>query len=204
MRLSTTFKPWHPSDQGIDPDTDEEETSPASTKPFAALAFKIATDPFVGRLTFFRVYSGVLQSGSYVLNATKINVDVSDVSFKCTLTAVNRHCYSGDIAAAVGLKDTTTGDSLTDEKTENHPWSQSTFQNQLSIDGLSRLKLTRTRWVCLQRWLKEDQHSALKQNVETVKQLSLVWVSFTLTSLIVICVVIRSWSECGSSSSILP
>ena len=80
-----------PAIKGINPDTDEEETRPASDEePFAALAFKIMTDPFVGRLTFFRVYSGVLQSGSYVLNTSKVNVSVSDVSFKCTPTAVKK------------------------------------------------------------------------------------------------------------------
>ncbi|WP_269089110.1 EF-Tu/IF-2/RF-3 family GTPase, partial [Streptococcus suis] len=86
--------------------------------PFAALAFKIMTDPFVGRLTFFRVYSGVLNSGSYVLNTSKGKRE--RIGRILQMHANSRQeietVYAGDIAAAVGLKDTTTGDSLTDEK----------------------------------------------------------------------------------------
>jgi len=108
-----------PAIKGINPDTEEEETRPASDEePFAALAFKIMTDPFVGRLTFFRVYSGVLQSGSYVLNTSKGKRE--RIGRILQMHANSRQeidtVYSGDIAAAVGLKDTTTGDSLTDEK----------------------------------------------------------------------------------------
>ena len=108
-----------PAIKGINPDTDEEETRPASDEePFAALAFKIMTDPFVGRLTFFRVYSGVLQSGSYVLNTSKGKRE--RIGRILQMHANSRHeieqVYAGDIAAAIGLKDTTTGDSLTDEK----------------------------------------------------------------------------------------
>ena len=108
-----------PAIKGINPDTDEEETRPASDdEPFAALAFKIMTDPFVGRLTFFRVYSGVLNSGSYVLNTTKGKRE--RIGRILQMHANSRKeietVYSGDIAAAIGLKDTTTGDSLTDEK----------------------------------------------------------------------------------------
>lgn len=90
----------------------------ADDEPFSALAFKIATDPYVGRLTFFRVYSGVLNSGSYVLNATKGKRE--RVGRILQMHANTRQeisiVYSGDIAAAVGLKDTTTGDTLCDEK----------------------------------------------------------------------------------------
>lgn len=108
-----------PAIKGINPDTDQEETRPASDEePFAALAFKIMTDPFVGRLTFFRVYSGVLNSGSYVLNTSKGKRE--RIGRILQMHANSRQeidvVYSGDIAAAVGLKDTTTGDSLTDEK----------------------------------------------------------------------------------------
>ena len=108
-----------PAIKGINPDTDAEETRPASDEePFAALAFKIMTDPFVGRLTFFRVYSGVLNSGSYVLNTTKGKRE--RIGRILQMHANSRKeietVYSGDIAAAIGLKDTTTGDSLTDEK----------------------------------------------------------------------------------------
>ena len=108
-----------PAIKGINPDTDEEETRPASDdEPFAALAFKIMTDPFVGRLTFIRVYSGILQSGSYVMNTSKGKRE--RIGRILQMHANSRQeidtVYSGDIAAAVGLKDTTTGDSLTDEK----------------------------------------------------------------------------------------
>ncbi|MBM7544928.1 elongation factor G [Periweissella beninensis] len=99
-----------------DPDTEEEVDLIADdTKPFAALAFKVMTDPFVGRLTFIRVYTGTLESGSYVLNTTKGKRE--RVGRLLQMHATNRteidEVFSGDIAAAIGLKDTTTGDSLT-------------------------------------------------------------------------------------------
>ena len=108
-----------PAIKGVNPDTDEEEERPASDdEPFAALAFKIMTDPFVGRLTFFRVYSGILNSGSYVLNTSKGKRE--RIGRILQMHANSRQeieqVYAGDIAAAIGLKDTTTGDSLTDEK----------------------------------------------------------------------------------------
>lgn len=97
----------------------EEAVRPSSdSEPFSALAFKIMTDPYVGRLTFFRVYSGILKSGSYVLNATKNKRE--RIGRILQMHANSRQeiseVYSGDIAAAVGLKDTTTGDTLCDEK----------------------------------------------------------------------------------------
>ena len=110
-----------PAIKGVNPDTDEEEERPSSdTEPFSALAFKIATDPFVGKLAFFRVYSGVVNQGDTVLNATKDTKErfgrivQMHANHRKDLTTV----YSGDIAAAVGLKNTTTGDTLCDEK---HP-----------------------------------------------------------------------------------
>ena len=108
-----------PAIKGVNPDTDEEEERPASDEePFAALAFKIMTDPFVGRLTFIRVYSGILQSGSYVMNTSKGKRE--RIGRILQMHANSRQeieqVYAGDIAAAIGLKDTTTGDSLTDEK----------------------------------------------------------------------------------------
>jgi elongation factor G len=105
--------------KGINPDTGEECTRPSSdNEPFAALAFKIATDPFVGKLCFFRVYSGSINAGSNVLNATKDNKE----RLGRILQMHSNHrkdidtVYAGDIAAAVGLKNTTTGDTLCDEK----------------------------------------------------------------------------------------
>ncbi|MGY3716677.1 elongation factor G [Sutcliffiella cohnii] len=108
-----------PAIKGIIPDTDEEVTRESSDDaPFAALAFKVMTDPYVGKLTFFRVYSGTLNSGSYVMNSTKGKRE--RVGRILQMHANTREeisiVYSGDIAAAVGLKDTTTGDTLCDDK----------------------------------------------------------------------------------------
>ncbi|QWH43010.1 elongation factor G [Bacillus toyonensis] len=108
-----------PAIKGTLPDTEEEvERKSSDEEPFAALAFKIMTDPYVGKLTFFRVYSGVLNSGSYVKNSTKGKRE--RVGRILQMHANSREeistVYAGDIAAAVGLKDTTTGDTLCDEK----------------------------------------------------------------------------------------
>ena len=110
-----------PAIKGVDPNTDQEvERHSSDEEPFSALAFKVMTDPFVGRLTFFRVYSGTLQSGSYVKNSTKGKRE--RVGRILQMHANSRQeipeVFSGDIAAAVGLKDTTTGDTLCDEKAE--------------------------------------------------------------------------------------
>ena len=104
--------------KGTDLNGKEIERKPADDQPFSALAFKVMTDPFVGRLTFFRVYSGHLSSGSYVLNSTK---DSKERIGRILLMHANNRTeisevYTGDIAAAVGLKNTTTGDTLCDEK----------------------------------------------------------------------------------------
>jgi len=107
-----------PAIPGINPDTQEELTRPADDNgPFAALAFKIMTDPFVGQLTFFRVYSGVIESGSAVLNSTKDKKERIGRILKMHANKREeiKQVYSGDIAAAVGLKYTTTGDTLCDE-----------------------------------------------------------------------------------------
>ena len=110
-----------PAIKGVNPKTDaEEERKSSDDEPFAALAFKIMTDPYVGRLSFFRVYSGTLNTGSSVLNATKGKRE--RVGRLLQMHANHREdletVYSGDIAAMVGLKNTTTGDTLCDEK---HP-----------------------------------------------------------------------------------
>ena len=106
---------------GINPETGEEDHRPSSDEaPFSALAFKIMTDPYVGKLAFFRVYSGILDGGSYVYNSTKGKKE--RIGRILQMHANHRkeieRVYSGDIAAAVGLKDTTTGDTLCDEE---HP-----------------------------------------------------------------------------------
>lgn len=110
-----------PAIKGVDPDTEEEDERPSEdSAPFSALAFKIMTDPFVGRLSFFRVYSGSLTTGSTVLNSTKKQRE--RIGRILQMHANHREdieeVFSGDIAAAVGLKNTTTGDTLCDEK---HP-----------------------------------------------------------------------------------
>ena len=110
-----------PAIKGVNPDTEEEDERPASDEaPFSALAFKIAADPYVGRLSFIRVYSGVLNTGTSVLNSTKKQKE--RIGRILQMHANHREdietVYSGDIAAVVGLKNSTTGDTLCDEK---HP-----------------------------------------------------------------------------------
>ncbi len=110
-----------PNIKGVDPQTGEEDERPSTDDaPFAALAFKIATDPYVGKICFFRVYSGTIDAGTYVLNACKGHKERMGRILQ--MHANHREdiatCYSGDIAAAVGLKNTTTGETLCDEK---HP-----------------------------------------------------------------------------------
>ncbi len=109
-----------PAIQGILPNGEEGERPSSDSEPFSALAFKIMTDPYVGKLSFFRVYSGTLSAGSYVLNSTKGKKE--RVGRILQMHANSREeismVYAGDIAAAVGLKDTTTGDTLCDEKHE--------------------------------------------------------------------------------------
>ena len=125
--------------KGINPKTEqEEERKTSDDEPFSGLAFKIATDPYVGRLAYFRAYSGVLESGSYVYNSTKGKRERVGrlVQMHANTRTEIPKVYSGDICAIVGLKDTTTGDTLCDE---NHPivLEQMTFSDpviQLSIE----------------------------------------------------------------------
>ena len=160
-----------PAIKGINPDTDAEETRPASDEePFAALAFKIMTDPFVGRLTFFRVYSGVLQSGSYVLNTSKGKRE--RIGRILQMHANSRQeidtVYSGDIAAAVGLKDTTTGDSLTDEKAKIILESIEVPEPviQLMVEPKSKADQDKMG-IALQKLAEEDPTFRVETNVET-------------------------------------
>ena len=160
-----------PAIKGINPDTEEEETRPASDEePFAALAFKIMTDPFVGRLTFFRVYSGVLNSGSYVLNTSKGKRE--RIGRILQMHANSRQeidtVYSGDIAAAVGLKDTTTGDSLTDEKAKIILESINVPEPviQLMVEPKSKADQDKMG-IALQKLAEEDPTFRVETNVET-------------------------------------
>ena len=109
-----------PAIKGVDLDGNEVERHSSDDEPFSALAFKIMTDPFVGKLAFFRVYSGVMNSGSYVLNATKNKKERVGriLQMHANKRAELEKVYSGDIAAAVGFKITTTGDTICDEQ---HP-----------------------------------------------------------------------------------
>ena len=160
-----------PAIKGINPDTEEEETRPASDEePFAALAFKIMTDPFVGRLTFFRVYSGVLQSGSYVLNTSKGKRE--RIGRILQMHANSRQeieqVYAGDIAAAIGLKDTTTGDSLTDEKAKVILESIEVPEPviQLMVEPKSKADQDKMG-IALQKLAEEDPTFRVETNVET-------------------------------------
>ena len=160
-----------PAIKGINPDTDEEETRPASDEePFAALAFKIMTDPFVGRLTFIRVYSGILQSGSYVMNTSKGKRE--RIGRILQMHANSRQeidtVYSGDIAAAVGLKDTTTGDSLTDEKAKIILESINVPEPviQLMVEPKSKADQDKMG-IALQKLAEEDPTFRVETNPET-------------------------------------
>lgn len=160
-----------PAIKGVNPDTDAEEERPASDEePFAALAFKIMTDPFVGRLTFFRVYSGVLNSGSYVMNTSKGKRE--RIGRILQMHANSRQeietVYAGDIAAAVGLKDTTTGDSLTDEKAKVILESIEVPEPviQLMVEPKSKADQDKMG-VALQKLAEEDPTFRVETNVET-------------------------------------
>ena len=160
-----------PAIKGVNPDTDEEEERPASDEePFAALAFKIMTDPFVGRLTFFRVYSGVLNSGSYVLNTSKGKRE--RIGRILQMHANHRNeietVYAGDIAAAVGLKDTTTCDSLTDEKAKVILESIEVPEPviQLMVEPKSKADQDKMG-IALQKLAEEDPTFRVETNVET-------------------------------------
>ena len=160
-----------PAIKGINPDTDAEETRPASDEePFAALAFKIMTDPFVGRLTFFRVYSGVLNSGSYVLNTSKGKRErIGRILQMHANTRMEiETVYSGDIAAAVGLKDTTTGDSLTDEKAKVILESIEVPEPviQLMVEPKSKADQDKMG-IALQKLAEEDPTFRVETNPET-------------------------------------
>jgi len=160
-----------PAIKGIDPDTNEQVERPASDEePFAALAFKIMTDPFVGRLTFFRVYSGVLNSGSYVLNTTKGKRErIGRILQMHANTRMEiETVYSGDIAAAVGLKDTTTGDSLTDEKAKVILESIEVPEPviQLMVEPKSKADQDKMG-IALQKLAEEDPTFRVETNPET-------------------------------------
>ncbi|MCI1903988.1 MAG: elongation factor G [Enterococcaceae bacterium] len=160
-----------PAIKGTNPETEEEEDRHANDdEPFSALAFKVMTDPFVGRLTFFRVYSGVLKSGSYVQNATKGKRE--RVGRILQMHANSRseisEVYAGDIAAAVGLKDTTTGDTLCDEKQpvilESMEFPEPVIQ--VAIEPKSKADQDKMG-IALQKLSEEDPTFRAESNQET-------------------------------------
>jgi elongation factor G len=160
-----------PAINGINPKTDEETERPSSDEaPFASLAFKVMTDPFVGRLTFFRVYSGVLNSGSYVLNASKGKRERIGriLQMHANTREEIQTVYSGDIAAAVGLKDTTTGDTLCDEKDpvilESIEFPEPVIE--VAVEPKSKADQDKMG-VALQKLAEEDPSFRVTTNVET-------------------------------------
>ena len=160
-----------PAIKGINPKTDEETDRPADDEaPFASLAFKVMTDTFVGRLTFFRVYSGVLNSGSYVLNASKDKRERIGriLQMHANTRAEIQTVYSGDIAAAVGLKDTTTGDTLCDEKSpvilESIEFPEPVIE--VAVEPKSKADQDKMG-VALQKLAEEDPSFRVETNAET-------------------------------------
>ncbi len=156
---------------GINPDTEEEESRPSSDEaPFSALAFKIMTDPFVGKLCFFRVYSGVLDAGSYVYNATKDKKERIGriVQMHADARKEITEVFSGDIAAAIGLKDTTTGDTLCDP---DHPIILESMEFpepviEVAIEPKSRASQEKMI-IALQKLAEEDPTFKTYTNQET-------------------------------------
>ena len=160
-----------PAIKGINPKTDEETDRPADDEaPFASLAFKVMTDPFVGRLTFFRVYSGILNSGSYVLNASKGKRERIGriLQMHANTRAEIQTVYSGDIAAAVGLKDTTTGDTLCDEKSPVILESIEFPEPVIEVAVVPKSKADQDKMgVALQKLAEEDPSFRVETNAET-------------------------------------
>lgn len=160
-----------PPIKGVNPDTNEEDHREADdSEPFAALAFKIMADPFVGKLAFFRVYSGTLNAGSYVFNSTKGKKE--RIGRILQMHANHRKeidvVYSGDIAAAVGLKDTTTGDTLCDE---NHPIVLESMEFPdpvISVAVEPKTKADQEKMgIALQKLAEEDPTFRVRTDAET-------------------------------------
>ncbi len=160
-----------PPVKGFKPRTEEEiERRADDGEPFAALAFKVATDPFVGTLTFFRVYSGTLKAGSYVLNSTKDSKE--RIGRIVRMHAQHREevqeVYAGEIAAAVGLKDTTTGDTLCDEKSPVILEAISFPEPVISVAIEPKTKQDQEKMgIALNRLAQEDPTFRIKGDPET-------------------------------------
>ena len=162
-----------PPIKGINPETGEEDCRPSSDEePFSALAFKIMTDPFVGKLAFLRVYSGTLGSGSYVYNSTKGKRE--RIGRILQMHANHREeidtVYCGDIAAAVGLKDTTTGDTLCDEKHEIILESMVFPDPVISVAVEPKTKADQEKMgIALQKLAEEDPTFRVHTDAETTQ-----------------------------------
>ena len=175
-----------PDMKGVNPETGEEDVRKASDdEPFSALAFKIATDPFVGKLCFFRVYSGSLSAGGPVYNSSKDNTE--RIGRILQMHANHRQdidvVYAGDIAAAVGLRNTTTGDTLCDPK---HPIILESMEFPEPVIHVAIEPKTKAgqekMGIALAKLAEKDQLSVLTQTKKQDKPLLRVWVSFTLKS----------------------
>ncbi|MCT4509718.1 MAG: elongation factor G [Tepidibacter sp.] len=159
-----------PAITGMNPDGEEESRPSSDEEPFSALAFKIMADPFIGKLGFFRVYSGVLSAGSYVINSTKNKKE--RIGRILQMHANSREeiaqVYAGDIAAAVGLKDTTTGDTLCDP---NHPIileSMEFPEPVISVAIEPQSKAAQEKMgIALQRLAEEDPTFRVRTDEET-------------------------------------
>ena len=162
-----------PHIKGVNPETGEEDERPSSDEePFAALAFKIMTDPYVGKLAFFRVYSGTLESGSYVYNSTKGKRE--RIGRILQMHANHRQeiekVYAGDIAAAVGLKDTTTGDTLCDEKAPIILESMVFPDPVISVSVEPKTKAEQEKMgIALQKLAEEDPTFRVRTDPETAQ-----------------------------------
>lgn len=180
-----------PHIKGVNPETGEEDERPSSDEePFAALAFKIMTDPYVGKLAFFRVYSGTLESGSYVYNSTKGKRE--RIGRILQMHANHRQeiekVYAGDIAAAVGLKDTTTGDTLCDEKAPIILESMVFPDPVISVAVEPKTKADQEKWALhCRNLLKKTRPSAYVPTLKPLRPLSPAWASFTSILSLTVC-----------------
>ncbi|KXZ38978.1 elongation factor G [Alkalithermobacter thermoalcaliphilus JW-YL-7 = DSM 7308] len=159
-----------PSIKGVLPNGEESERHSSDEEPFSALAFKIMADPFVGKLAFFRVYSGILNSGSYVLNATKNKKERIGRILQMHANAREEitEVYAGDIAAAVGLKDTTTGDTLCDPANPIILESMEFPEPVISVAIEPKSKAAQEKMgIALQRLAEEDPTFRVRTDEET-------------------------------------
>jgi len=178
-----------PAIKGVLPDGEESQRNASDTEPFSALAFKIAADPYIGKLAFFRVYSGTLKSGSYVYNSTKGKRE--RIGRILQMHANHREeieiVYSGDIAAAVGLKDTTTGDTLCDEKEQIILESMVFPEPVIHIAVEPKTKADQEKMsIALQRLAEEDPTGCILIK-KPARQLFPAWASYILRSSLTAC-----------------